>query len=168
MNKQDLPEVFKQRIERFNKFFKEGTEDHHDFEHDELFDYEMTCIELALTLAKYIPNEEEFNKVCSETEKYIRENAEKYEWESQSDFEKRIEEGPTTINFYSYLESKYPEIKKIMEDHSGNSVMMSFQLFRYYISKPLLVPYLHGCLAPLVGDAGYYDDRKDIPPREDE
>lgn len=29
--------------------------------------------------------------------------------------------------------------------------------------RPELVPYMHGCLAQLVGDEGYYDDRSDVP-----
>jgi hypothetical protein len=39
----------------------------------------------------------------------------------------------------------------------------SWLLFRIYISMPELVPYQHGCLAPLIGDEGYYDDRSDLP-----
>lgn len=29
--------------------------------------------------------------------------------------------------------------------------------------RPELVPYIHGCLAQLVGDEGYHDNRSDIP-----
>ena len=40
---------------------------------------------------------------------------------------------------------------------------MSWRLFKCYKVHPDMVPYMHGCLAPLVGDEGYYDDRSDIP-----
>lgn len=40
---------------------------------------------------------------------------------------------------------------------------MSWLLFRTYRERPELVPYMHGCLAQLVGDEGYYDDRSDVP-----
>ena len=49
------------------------------------------------------------------------------------------------------------------EGYSGNSVGMSWRLFECYKVRPDLVPYMHGCLALLVGDQGYYDDRSDVP-----
>ena len=47
--------------------------------------------------------------------------------------------------------------------HSGNSMSMSWMLYRCYKEKPELVPYMHGCLAQLVGDEGYHDNRSDVP-----
>lgn len=40
---------------------------------------------------------------------------------------------------------------------------MSWMLYRCYKEKPELVPYMHGCLAQLVGDEGYHDNRSDVP-----
>ena len=64
---------------------------------------------------------------------------------------------------------KYPSLFEAIKDklpyfdngHTGNS--MSWLLFRTYRERPELVPYMHGCLAQLVGDEGYYDDRSDVP-----
>jgi len=39
---------------------------------------------------------------------------------------------------------------------------MSWMLFRTYRSTPELIPYMHGSLAKLVGDEGYFDDRADV------
>lgn len=52
---------------------------------------------------------------------------------------------------------KYPSLFEAIKDklpyfdngHSGNSV--SWMLYRCYKEKPELVPYMHGCLAQLVG-----------------
>ena len=40
---------------------------------------------------------------------------------------------------------------------------MSWRLFECYKIRPDWIPYMHGCLATLIGDEGYYDDRSDIP-----
>ena len=39
----------------------------------------------------------------------------------------------------------------------------SFSLAKLYLYRPDLIPFQHGCLAQLVGDKGYYDDRGDVP-----
>ena len=69
---------------------------------------------------------------------------------------------------------KYPSLFELIEaikdklpyfdnGHSGNSMSMSWMLYRCYKEKPELVPYMHGCLAQLVGDEGYHDNRSDVP-----
>ena len=47
--------------------------------------------------------------------------------------------------------------------HNGNSLGMSWRLFECYKIHPDWIPYMHGCLANLIGDEGYYDNRSDIP-----
>lgn len=54
--------------------------------------------------------------------------------------------------------------KNIIDDnHTGNTFNSSLILAQCYNENPNLIPYLHGSLAYLVGDDGYYDNRKDIP-----
>lgn len=55
---------------------------------------------------------------------------------------------------YDFIDDIKGNVPFFDEGHSGNSLAMSWRLFECY---------MHGCLAPLVGDEGYYDDRSDIP-----
>ena len=63
-----------------------------------------------------------------------------------------------------------PEISDIVKDipnfryseHSGNTLSASWLMFVTYKNKPEMVKFLHGSLAPLVGDNGYYDNREDV------
>ena len=48
------------------------------------------------------------------------------------------------------------------DGHSGNSAGMSVLFASFLLFKRELFPYLHGALAPLVGDEGYHDDRADV------
>lgn len=164
MRVQDLPQPFQDRIARFNRLFQEGTEDHHDFEHDELFNYEMFCIESALGFAKLLPNIESFNAFLDKCKKEFNENPpERYSWESKNDYEKRINKGPDLYDVINKLCEEHPDNKIRYEEHSGNSIGASWILFRTYLFQPELVPYMHGSLSGLVGDKGYYDDRSDLP-----
>lgn len=49
------------------------------------------------------------------------------------------------------------------DNHSGNSGSASVHFARCLLERPDLFQYLHGALTPLIGDAGYNDDRTDIP-----
>ena len=64
---------------------------------------------------------------------------------------------------YDFIDDIKGNVPFFDEGHSGNSLGMSWMLFECYKVHPDMVPYMHGCLAPLVGDEGYYDDRSDIP-----
>jgi len=172
MKVQDLPQPFQDRIARFNRLFQAGTEDHHDFEHhfdvDEktpgLFQYEMFCIETALAFAELIPTKEAFDTFMDECEKEYKENPPtKWDWETDEDYQERINRGPGLYEVVKRLCKKYPDNKIREKEHSGNTMGASWFLFRTYISHPELVQYAHGSLAPLVGDEGYYDDRSDLP-----
>ena len=136
LTKDQLPQEFQDRIERFNRLFKAGTD--HSFEEDGLYGYEMGCIAQALSFAEY------FKDV------------------SADDIVKMINEryGSDVFELIRNIKDNLPFFD---EGHSGNSLSMSWQLFMCYKSHPDLIPYMHGCLATLVGDEGYYDDRSDIP-----
>ena len=171
MKVQDLPQPFQDRIARFNRLFEQGTEDHHDFEHhfdddgsSGLFNYEMFCIETALAFAELLPTKEDFDSFLNKCEKDFKFNPpEKYDWESANDYFKRIEKGPGLYEVVKKLREEYPENNIRYEEHSGNTMNMSWLLFKTYLFYPELVPYMHGSLAQLVGDEGYYDDRSDLP-----
>ena len=170
MNIQDLPQPFKDRIARFNRLFQAGTEDHHDFEHHldndgkpGLFRYEMFCIETALAFAELLSTKEALDTFLNECKKEYKENPpEKYKWESKKDYQKRIDRGPDLFDVVKRLREKNPN-NLHYEEHSGNTMGASWFLFRTYITYPELVPYAHGCLAYLIGDKGYFDDRSDVP-----
>lgn len=171
MKVQDLPQPFKDRIARFNRLFTAGTEDHHDFEHhfdDDgkpgLFEYEMFCIESALGFAELLPTKEAFDAFLDECKQDFALNPpEKYNWESEKDYSERISKGPGLYEVVEKLCKEHPENKIHAEEHSGNTMGMSWLLFRTYLFHPELVPYMHGSLAQLIGDKGYYDDRSDVP-----
>lgn len=57
MKKEDLPQLFQDRIERFNRLFLEGTKDTdnpHNFEESNLYEYELMCMKDALNFIKII------------------------------------------------------------------------------------------------------------------
>lgn len=134
LTKEALPKEFQERIERFNRLFTEAGDG--TFEESELFDYEMACIRQALSFAEYFK------------EMSLEECGEFYE------------KFPSLFELIEEIKEKLPYYDN---GHSGNSVAASWMLFRYYKELPHLVPYAHGCLAQLVGDEGYHDDRSDVP-----
>ena len=136
LTKEQLPKEFQDRIERFNRLFREGTG--HSFEEDDLYQYEMICIAQALSFIDYFKN-----KSFEEIVKTIKD-----------------EYNCNALLFIYDIKDKVPFFDK---SHNGNSLGMSWRLFECYKIRPDWVPCMHGCLAPLVGDEGYYDDRSDIP-----
>lgn len=171
MKIEELPDPFKKRINRFNQLFIKGTEDHHDFEHhleengeSTLFEYEMFCIESALGFAEFLPTKEDLKTFLNKCDREFMCNPpEKYDWESTKDYANRISEGPTLYDIVEQFCKEYPNNKINTEKHSGNTMRVSWLLFNCYLFDPEMVPYAHGALASLIGDAGYYDDRSDVP-----
>lgn len=171
MKIEELPEPFKKRIDRFNRLFINGTVDHHDFEHHleenenpTLFEYEMFCIESALGFAEFLSTKDDFNTFLDKcNQEFTCNPPEKYDWESTENYTKRLNEGPTLYDIVEQFCKEYPNNKVNSERHSGNSMRISWFLFKCYLFNPGLVPYAHGALANLIGDDGYYDDRSDIP-----
>ena len=139
MDIKDLPQEYQDRIKRFDYFFVENT--NHSFQEDDLFKYEMFVMEESLTLYEHFKDIEDFNTY--------------------------LEEFETT---FKKLTGKRPLIYDIVKDvpnfryseHSGNTLNASWLMFVTYRSKPEMVKFLHGSLAPLVGDEGYYDNREDV------
>ena len=136
LTKEQLPKEFQDRIERFNRFFKKGTD--HSFEEDDLYKYEMICIAQALSFINYFKD-----KPFADIFKIIKD-----------------EYNCNALLFIYDIKDKVPFFDK---GHSGNSLGMSWRLFECYKIRPDWIPYMHGCLATLIGDEGYYDDRSDIP-----
>lgn len=73
----------------------------------------------------------------------------------------KTEKNNTIYDFIEFLKKKHN--LEVSEDHSGNSIGTTFRLAQCYIASPEIFIYMHGALAGLVGDKGYYDDRSDIP-----
>lgn len=139
MKKEDLPKEFQERIDRFNKLFIQGTlntENPHNFEEDSLFEYEMFCIKEALKIVEIIKDKETYEALLAES---------------------------GTKSFYKFTKFLKDKGLQLDDGHSGNTIGQCFSLALCYITRPDLIPYMHGSLAPLVGDSGYYDDRSDIP-----
>lgn len=136
LTKEQLPKEFQDRIERFNRLFSKGAG--HSFEEDALYQYEMGCIAQALSFSEYF-KDKSFEEII-ETIKDKHNN-----------------------DVYDFIDDIKSNVPFFDEGHSGNSLGMSWMLFKCYKVHPDMVPYMHGCLAPLVGDEGYYDDRSDIP-----
>ena len=110
--------------------------------YNSLYDYEILCINEGKGIAEYIlahtPADKDIHDVWMEL------------WgedESLMSFTKNLEK-------MGY---------KVRDDHSGNSMGMSVLFANSLLFNRDIFPYLHGALAPLVGDKGYHDDRKDIP-----
>ena len=136
LTKEQLPKEFQDRIERFNRLFSKGAG--HSFEQDDLYQYEMGCIAQALSFSEYFKD-----KSFEEITKTIKDKH--------------------NNDVYDFIDDIKGNVPFFDEGHSGNSLAMSWRLFECYKVHPNMVPYMHGCLAPLVGDDGYYDDRSDIP-----
>ena len=139
MDIKDLPQEYQDRIKRFDYFFVENAG--HSFQEDDLFKYEMFVMEESLTLYEHFKDVEDINA---------------YLEEFKVAFEKET--------------GKKPEISDIVKDvpnfryseHSGNTLSASWLMFITYKTQPEMVKFLHGSLAPLVGDEGYFDNREDV------
>ena len=136
LTKEQLPKEFQDRIERFNRLFSKGAG--HSFEEDDLYQYEMGCIAQALSFSEYFKD-----KSFEEITKTIKDKH--------------------NNDVYDFIDDIKGNVPFFDEGHSGNSLGMSWRLFKCYKVYPIMVPYMHGCLTPLVGNDGYYDDRSDIP-----
>ena len=139
MTVQDLPQEYQDRIERFDYFFVENAG--HSFQEDSLFDYEMFVMEESLTLYEHFKDVE---------------NIDKYLEEFKNAFELENGRAPEISDIVKTV----PNFK--LSEHSGNTLNASWLMFITYKTKPEMVKFLHGSLANLVGDKGYYDNRKDV------
>lgn len=139
MDIQSLPVEYQERIKRFDYFFVENAG--HSFQEDDLFNYEMFVMEESLTLYEHFKDIEDIDA---------------YLEEFSNAFEKETGRKPEISDIVKNIPNfRYSE-------HSGNTLGASWLMFMTYKTKPELVKFLHGSLANLVGDKGYYDDREDV------
>lgn len=129
-----FPKEFQDRFDRFDSLFAKEVEGLNPFLNDDLSDYEVFVCSEAVNFAKKL-------KKKKLTEKF-----------------KNCE---TMGDMYDLLKSiRLPSRKK---HHSGNTLGSAVNMAFIYLTRPELIPYMHGSLAVLVGDEGYHDDRSDIP-----
>ena len=134
MDIKDLPQEYQDRIKRFDYFFVENAG--HSFQEDDLFKYEMFVMEQSLVLYDHFKNVEDMNAYLDELQKGSSEKLEVY------DIVKNI--------------------PGLDEGHSVNTLGATWLMFMTYKTHPEMVKFLHGSLAPLVGDEGYFDNREDV------
>ena len=139
MDIKDLPQEYQDRIKRFDYFFVENAG--HSFQEDDLFKYEMFVMEESLTLYEHFKDVEDINTYLEEF---------KVAFEKETGKKPKISDIVKDVPNFRYSE------------HSGNTLSASWLMFITYKTQPEMVKFLHGSLAPLVGDSGYYDNRKDV------
>ena len=139
MNIQNLPVEYQDRIKRFDYLFVENTD--HSFQEDSLFNYEMFVMEESLTLYEHF-------KDVKDIDAYLEEF--KIAFELENGRKPDVSDIVKNIPNFRYSE------------HSGNTLSASWLMFITYKTKPEMVKFLHGSLANLVGDKGYYDKMDEL------
>ena len=134
MDIKDLPQEYQDRIKRFDYFFVENTG--HLFQEDDLFKYEMFVMEQSLVLYDHFKDVEDMNAYLDK----LQENSEK------------------KLVIYDIVK----DIPELDEGHTENTLGAAWLMFMTYKMHPEMVKFLHGSLAPLVGDEGYFDNREDV------
>ena len=134
MDIKDLPQEYQDRIKRFDYFFVENTG--HSFQEDDLFKYEMFVMEQSLILYDYFKDVKDMDAYLDELQKGSLEK----------------------LGVYDIVKN----IPGIDKGHTGNTLEATWLMFITYKKHPEMVKFLHGSLAPLVGDEGYYDNREDV------
>lgn len=111
------------------------------------YPYEKFCIDQAVNIVEFIRNQEgTLNDVW---DKYAKQNG---AYVDTFDFVKALQaDGFTGWD----------------DGHSGNTAGQSVMFAQCILFHPIMFQYLHGAIAVLVGDAGYHDDRSDVPPIEE-
>lgn len=144
MNKQEIinsiDSAIKRRYERFDRLFVKAKGVGFEEAENGLYRYEKSVTDEARRIAVYI----------------VEKGGSWEEWW------KKLSDG---------CNDSYDFVQNLIKDgytgwwdgHSGNSGSASVHFARCLLSRADLFEYLHGALSPLVGDAGYYDDRSDLP-----
>lgn len=130
----DMPQEYQDRIKRFDNLFIKATGK--PFTEDSLFEYELGCMQQSLAFVDHFKDTT---------------NQELKEWCENRSLLDIADKAKKNGCF-------------IQDGHSGNSIAASVRLFLCYRLNPHQFRYMHGCLALLVGDEGYHDDRSDVPP----
>lgn len=129
-----LPEIFRQRIDRFRA-------NNPDFRW-EYESYELFCCTEAVKLATYLRSVEAAERYTQLTQCSITDEKERWyrEWEEQKAIDKAA---------------------GISDGHSGNTHGAMVSLAFWYLKQPEAVAKIHGALSPLVGSFAYGDIRPD-------
>ena len=125
--------------ELIDLFYKKPTPE------SDLYGYEMAVINEAKNIAEFIEKKAEENKLTS-----------KEQWDQYADL--------ANNSTYDFIEKvlKPEGYDKWNEGHSGNSGSKSVMFASALIKWRDMFPYIHGAMAELIGDKGYYDDREDV------
>lgn len=115
--------------------------------HSSNYPYEKFCIDQAVNIVKFIRTQEGDPK--DTWDKYAKANG---AYVSTFDFVKGLQSDGFT---------------KWDKGHSGNTESQSVMFAQCLLFHPIMFQYLHGAITPICGDAGYYDDRSDIPAMEE-
>lgn len=115
--------------------------------HTSNYSYEKFCIDQAVNVVEFIRNQEGTPEEI--WDKYVKQNG--------------VYVG--TFDFVKGLQAD--GFKGWSEEHSGNTGEQSILFAQCILFHPIVFQYMHGALAPLCGDEGYYDDRSDIPSVEE-
>ena len=115
--------------------------------HTSNYSYEKFCIDQAVNVVEFIRSQEGTPKEI--WDKYAKQNGVYVD----------------TFDFVKGLQAD--GFKGWSEEHSGNTGGQSILFAQCILFHPIVFQYMHGALAPLCGDEGYYDDRSDIPSVEE-
>ena len=112
-----------------------------------LYEYEMEVIKEARNIVEFVEKKSAENGIGMEEQ-----------WDRY--IETARNKGYDTYDFV-YKVLKPDGYDKWNDGHSGNSGTKSVLFAECLIKHPDMFPYIHGALAEMVGDAGYYDNRED-------
>lgn len=110
-----------------------------------LYDYEMGVLDDAKKIAEYVMNN--------------------FEGDNNEKWEKASGGFTSTFSILDHFEKTGGV--SIDPGHSGNSAGMVVMFAHCLVTMPEMFQYMHGALAPLVGDEGYHDDRSDLPKKSE-
>lgn len=152
-----LPQVFKDRIDRFrhnNPRFREEFEG-----------YEMFCCTEGVKLAEAAHRGVEEGLYADEVDAFWA-DGEKVKlagggWEEPDDPYLRWLYWAWALHSKAYDHARQKEVIGLADGHSGNTAGAALMLARLYIESPEYVARLHGALSPLVGSADYGDINPD-------
>ena len=136
-----IDEAIKARWERFDRLFIKAKGKPFKEDDERLYSYEKTVIDEARRIAVFILNKGD-------------------DWKGVWEGYAAAGDGSSFDFVEAIIKDGYDGWD---ENHSGNSGSASVYFARCLLERPDLFQYLHGALTPLIGDAGYNDDRTDIP-----
>ena len=156
---QALPQVFKERIDRFrnnNPNFRASYES-----------YEMFCCTEAVKIAENVKRLYESGEYADEIDDFwddpeqlkLAAYPDNKPWKEPENPVLRVLWWGRALHSkaYRYNYDRHREVTGISDEHSGNTAGAAFALAQLYIDSPEFVSKLHGALSPLVGSEAYGD-----------